>query len=253
MSKTRSSDESGTIKFNKSAIVEFQTPNASSTFLSPIGINEDSISLSYPNEVVKDEVAYFKAFHYAKWRLYCEIQENRDTFFWKKVTDVIRNRIITANISLVYDCIQKTSVTGVDRDTLISDGSLALISAAESFDPWRGFKFSTYACRSILYRFNAAAKRHNKHNALDISEFDPAEKQEDENLELYKDRLESALISANLTDRERAIIELRFADTRNTLEIVSQIYRLSKERIRQIQADGVNKLRQYMESDPTLD
>jgi RNA polymerase sigma factor (sigma-70 family) len=250
MSKT---NESNTIKFNKSAVAEFQNPNASSIFLSPIGISENSISLSYPDEVVKDEIIYFKAFHYAKWRLYCEMQENRDTFFWKKVTDIIRNRIITANMSLVYDCIQKTSVNGVDRDTLVSDGSLALISAAESFDPWRGFKFSTYACRSILYRFNAAARQHNKHNALDISEFDPIEKQEDENLELYKDRLESALISANLTSRERAIIGLRFTDTKNTLEIVSQIYNLSKERIRQIQADGVNKLRQYMKADPTLE
>jgi len=236
-------------KFNKSAISEFEKQDAFHAFLSPIGMNENSISLLHSAEW--NEIAYFKALHYVKWRMSCA-QSDKDRLFWTKIFETIRNHIVVINMSLVYDCIQKTSITGVDKDTLISDGSMALISAVESFDPWRGFKFSTYACRSILYRFNAAAKKMSKVSSLDITEIDPPDEESDCNLDFYIDRLQSAIHKTDLTDREKEILQLRFSDKKRTLGEISEIYNLSKERIRQIQVAGINKIRKYMESDQFL-
>ena len=61
-----------------------------------------------------------------------------------------RNRLVEANLGLDrYIAYPLSKKAGVDPDDLIQAGSLGLMRAAEKFDPDRGVRFSTYACRWI--------------------------------------------------------------------------------------------------------
>ncbi len=81
--------------------------------------------------------------------------------------------------------------------------------------------------------------------------------------ELLKDRLDEVLNT--LTERERKILEMRFGLTdgyQRTLEEVGKIFKVTRERIRQIEAKGLRKLRHptrirqltgFLESDDEAD
>jgi hypothetical protein len=48
------------------------------------------------------------------------------------------------------------------REEMVAEGNLALVRAAVGFDPSRGFKFSTYACRAIINAINGLWRREGK-------------------------------------------------------------------------------------------
>lgn len=243
-------------KFNQQFIVLFDSSDADNIFLGPLGITQYNFrTISYESQyIIDNELVYFRALHYLKYKIHKCIEFNQDYESWMEIFECIRNQIVSANMSLVYDCFQKSSVTTIDRDTLVSEGYLALISAAELFDPWRGYKFSTYACRAIFYRFSAAARKNNRHqNCLDITEIDPPEECSDKSYDLYLDRVKIAMDKANLTGREKTILMLRFPHGKiRTLRKVSDVYGLSKERVRQIQVIALQKIEQYLKVDPIL-
>jgi RNA polymerase primary sigma factor len=58
-----------------------------------------------------------------------------------------RDRFVSANLRLVVAFISRRSrlFAGHDRDDLIQAGNLGLVTAAERFDPTKGYRFSTYA------------------------------------------------------------------------------------------------------------
>ena len=58
-----------------------------------------------------------------------------------------RDRFVSANLRLVVAFISRRSrlFAGHDRDDLIQAGNLGLVTAAERFDPAKGYRFSTYA------------------------------------------------------------------------------------------------------------
>ncbi len=58
-----------------------------------------------------------------------------------------RDRFVKANLRLVVAFISRRSrlFAGHDRDDLIQAGNLGLVTAAERFDPTKGYRFSTYA------------------------------------------------------------------------------------------------------------
>lgn len=64
-------------------------------------------------------------------------------------TDV-RNRIVRANLRLAVAVAKKHVRPGVSLAELVSEGSLTLMRAAESFDTRRGNKFSTYATLALM-------------------------------------------------------------------------------------------------------
>jgi len=68
--------------------------------------------------------------------------------------------------------------------------------------------------------------------------------------ELLKDRIRSIL--DELTDREKKILELRFGltdDVTHTLEEVGKVFGVTRERIRQIEAKALEKIRLHSESE----
>ncbi len=67
------------------------------------------------------------------------------------VTNSNRNDdLITSNLGLVHAAAHRFKGRGIEYDDLYQAGCIGLIKAAESFDPSRGWKFSTYAVPAIL-------------------------------------------------------------------------------------------------------
>ncbi len=61
-----------------------------------------------------------------------------------------KNELVEANIGLVHSCANKFRGRGIEYDDLFQAGCLGLVKASKSFDPEKGFAFSTYAVYVIL-------------------------------------------------------------------------------------------------------
>jgi len=75
---------------------------------------------------------------------------------------VAKQRLVEANLRLVLYFARKMKWRGVDTVDLVQEGNLALLRAADTYDPRRGFPFATFACTAIrraMSRFGSAASR----------------------------------------------------------------------------------------------
>jgi RNA polymerase primary sigma factor len=73
-----------------------------------------------------------------------------------------RNRMVAANLRLVYSIAKKHLYSGIPLDDLIQEGNIGLLKAIERYDWRKGFKFSTYATwwiRQKISRFVAETCR----------------------------------------------------------------------------------------------
>ncbi|MDR1464487.1 MAG: sigma-70 family RNA polymerase sigma factor [Oscillospiraceae bacterium] len=61
-----------------------------------------------------------------------------------------RNELVEGNMGLVHSCARRFQGRGADYEDLVQAGCVGLIKAVDSFDPSRGFAFSTYAVPVIL-------------------------------------------------------------------------------------------------------
>ena len=241
--------------FNADKQQLFEAPKAAFNFLDPINLYTNLPSSSFNNNRSKlsNDELFFKALHFVRFRLFLALQKQNNFSkinYWYKLSISIRNRIISANLGLVYGCMKYTCMH-LDIDTMLSAGNAALLRAVEMFNPWHGNKFSTYAYRSILYSFNSLTKKRDW-TGIDISDIDPQEcKPVDNNMELRKDRVKQAIKNADLTYREKDIISLRFYKGYRLVDVGCK-YKLSKERIRQIQIKALNKIQEVLETDAIL-
>jgi RNA polymerase primary sigma factor len=143
---------------------------------------------------------------------------------------------------------------------------MALLRSVDSFNPWRGFRFSTYACNAILRAFSQAASRQSRrlpvwlttmqYEGLESSDW--PERRNAEELTWLSERLHRALADdrTELSATERMILEERFLSPDNerplSLEQLGDRLHLSKERVRQIQQGSLLKLRRALQADPML-
>ncbi len=174
--------------------------------------------------------------------------------------DVLRRniiaRLVERNIPLVHAMRRRYTVAGVDPDEMLSEGCWTLFRAVKGFEVWRGLRFSTYACRSILYSFlSLAKKRRREREVLErLLKERPtvglsSVSEDGVDGPMLMDQVTAVLFdrSVGFTDIECCVIEQRFlASSQNrppTLESIGRVFQLSKERIRQIQCGALAKLR----------
>lgn len=180
---------------------------------------------------------------------------------WAERWRLICDYIVEQNLGLAYSIVRRFQGAGLDWDELRSEAFYALVRAARGFDPWRGFRFSTYATNAItraLYQVSKKAAKYRLRFPIeddDIPSEPPA--REDGWAEVYADRLNRALTLnlGELTDREATVLEWRFPSDggfARTLSEVGDAMGLSKERVRQIQRTALDKLREVLEADPAL-
>lgn len=166
-----------------------------------------------------------------------------------------KNQIVQANLRLVVSIAKRHVNAADDFFSLISDGNMSLIRAAEKFDFARGNKFSTYASWAIMRNFARTIPDEYKHrDRFRTSQEEMFVAAEDRRSVPYEQESAQCLreqqidrILARLDEREQRIIVSRFGLDRGqeprTLKEVGSQLGVTKERVRQIEARALSKLR----------
>lgn len=167
-----------------------------------------------------------------------------------------KNQIAKANLRLVVSIAKRHVTPDQNFFELVSDGNVSLLRAVEKFDYARGNKFSTYASWAIMKNFARTIPGEYRQRDRFRTSYDElfAATQEERGNPVVDERAQSdrlekiQRILARLDDREKAIIVGRFgldhAREPLTLKEVGAEMGVTKERIRQIEARALNKLRQ---------
>ena len=168
----------------------------------------------------------------------------------------ILDRIIRANQGLVVSIVKKYTWSGRDFFEWISDGNVALLRASERFDFARGVRFSTYATWAILREFARRIRRANASRPRFVTgsqdffrsvvDHRSGDLPEPTSREQSTDDVRSLL--SQLNDRERTILVRRFGlvDAKRTLAELGRELGVSKERVRQLEARALSKLRDHV-------
>lgn len=166
-----------------------------------------------------------------------------------------KNEIVQANLRLVVSIAKRHVTASDDFFSLVSDGNMSLIRAVEKFDYARGNKFSTYASWAIMKNFARSIPDEFKHRdrfrtSLDemfsSQEDDRSDQYEQESAQRVREQQIHRILS-RLDEREQKIIISRFgldhSEEPRTLKEVGADLGVTKERVRQIEARALNKLR----------
>jgi len=167
----------------------------------------------------------------------------------------IKNRIVQANLRLVVSIAKRHVNSTDDFFQLVSDGNMSLIRAVEKFDYSRGNKFSTYASWAIMKNFARTIpgefKQRDRFRPTSEEVFLAHADQRTDRVRLESEQerrtQQVSHILGALDDREQRIIISRFgldySQEPQTLKEVGEQLGVTKERIRQIEARALNKLR----------
>ena len=213
----------------------------------------------------EQEFHVFRKYNYLKYRA-AQLRERLDPNrarssqmdeierFYEEAVKV-KNHIVQSNLRLVVSIAKRHMKASEDFFGLVSDGNMSLIRAVEKFDCSRGNKFSTYASWAIMKNFARTIPDEFKHrdrfrtshdemfSATEDGRSDEFEQESAQNLREHQ--IERIL--SRLDEREQKIIISRFGlDYRQepqTLKEVGAEMGVTKERVRQIEARALNKLR----------
>jgi len=216
------------------------------------------------------ECQVFRAMHYFAHKAHCCHSVGRKDRAaarrWVRRRKRVVEHLVRVNLGLVYRMVRQNRFVQLDEDDLFSEGLCDLLHAVEAFDPWRGYRFSTYACNCIYRGFVRLARREQRRSSLfapgcdrlgEIGADGVTAGQIDDHR--YAERLNRILEdnSAGLSDLEQHIIDRRFlcaeaSSNRDSLEEIGRRIHVSKERVRQIQVVAIRKLHNAVMSESNL-
>ncbi|MFL5341250.1 MAG: sigma-70 family RNA polymerase sigma factor [Gemmataceae bacterium] len=170
--------------------------------------------------------------------------------------DSVRERLIRCNMRLVVSYAKKH--VGVEGNLweLISDGNMSLLRAVEKFNYGFGNKFSTYASWAIMKNFARSIPDEKNHRERFVTGHDEMFEAKTDYRSDEQEQLTQAEQAANkvnrllelLDPREREILRMRAGldnEEGLTLEEIGQRMGITKERVRQLNARIMKKLRDY--------
>ncbi len=172
-----------------------------------------------------------------------------------------KNFLIRSNLRLVVSIAKRHIKPTSNFFEMVSDGNMSLIRAIEKFDYTKGNKFSTYATWAIMKNFARSIPaehtlldrfRTGKDEVFQASTDRRANHFEQE----WNNRQQHQVIMRileQLDDREKDIIISRYGLDEHTepltLEQVGQQFGVTKERIRQLEARALRKLRKIAQEE----
>ncbi|HKQ63161.1 MAG TPA: RNA polymerase sigma factor RpoD/SigA [Candidatus Polarisedimenticolaceae bacterium] len=189
-----------------------------------------------------------------------------------------RDRLIQSNLAFVVKVAKQYRGLGVPFEDLINEGNVGLVEAARRFDPTRGTRFVTCAVwwirkailgaideRAALVPVPVYQRRHGGSDRARVVELDAPSGAERETrrvepLRAPEESAEQALIEresrdlldtalAGLGERERAVLSLRFGLDGNRPHVLEELgarLGVSRERVRQIEAQALRRLKRFL-------
>jgi RNA polymerase primary sigma factor len=204
----------------------------------------------------EEERTIFLRYNYARSRvapLFAVAQQRKLTrveaqelAHWTNILKYDRDVLVIANLGLVFSMGRRYGIfSGGDMTELVSEGIGAVMRSVDCFNVERGYKFSTYACRSIVQAMNRAKGKAASRQARSTADITPdtkvtVEKPESDELRDLKNVLEKN--AARLTKAERAVVRQRFFEGKKLHEVGGPLG-VTKERVRQIQNKALRKLK----------
>lgn len=223
-----------------------------------------------PLLVREEEQYYFRKMNYLKFKARA-IKDSLDlnrpkTSEMDRIEELmgkateIKNFLIRSNLRLVVSIAKRHIKPTSNFFEMVSDGNMSLIRAIEKFDYAKGNKFSTYASWAIMKNYARSIPaehkwtdrfRTGKDEMFDAS----TDNRSNPFLEELTNRKQQDAIGQilkHLDDREKDIVRMRYGLDQQeplTLEQVGTQFGVTKERIRQLEARALKKLRKIAQDE----
>ena len=207
-----------------------------------------------PDEATRDHA---RRMHYAAHRMH-HARTPAELRRWQHCYHGLRDQIVLGNRKLIYRAVRRRLAAQNRVEDMIGDCHIVLIQAVAAYNPWLGIRFSTYAYTCLVRALSRIAQRLStdwlaRSMSLEsLPDGEPRGKATPDTTSPGSLKIDEFLRDSHplLTDREKAIIARRFQmgdDPANqTLEKVGHAMGLSKERVRQVQASALGKLRRAL-------
>lgn len=172
----------------------------------------------------------------------------------------IKKLVAACNVRLAWEFARRTAENTRNEQinvvNLVSDANHSLMRAVEGFDYGRGFKFSTYAVWCIKKNFyKSVADELNHHSRWQTGNDIALDSKIDDNPHEYdvdrEDQRQHVQETINemlkcLTPRKRQILREYYGlnGQKRTLVQIGRLFKVSKERVRQLRNQGRRKLQE---------
>jgi RNA polymerase sigma factor (sigma-70 family) len=211
-----------------------------------------------PDEVTR-ELA--KAMHYAAYR-FRDARNTNKARHWRQRYVELRNQIVVGNRKLIFRAVHSRVRDPQLAEDCAAECHIVMIRAVAAYNPWLGIRFSTYAFTCLLRELSRLLQKQTKDRLRQAVSFDDTLAEDAFEAEANDEGIQDSGASLGkffaaghtlLDDREKQVLSQRFGLNSDgstvTLKDIGSELKISKERVRQLQNSGLDKLREVVTVD----